>query len=257
MADAPNHFVWYELMTSDTKAAGRFYCDVVGWRAQDSGMPGMSYTILSVGETPIGGLMAMPRDAAEAGAPVGWGGYIGVADVDAFATRVQKAGGAISFGPADIPGVGRFAVAADPHGARFVLFKGTGDAQPQRPARGTPGHVGWHDLRAGDGERAFAFYSGLFGWTKAEAIDMGEMGVYQLFAAGGEPIGGMMTKPASVAAASWLYFFNVTEIGAAAARVTGNGGRVTDGPLEVPGGSRIVQCLDPQGALFALVAPPG
>ena len=33
---------------------------------------------------------------------------------------------------------------------------------------GTPGHVGWHELHAGDGESAFAFYSGLFGWTKAE-----------------------------------------------------------------------------------------
>ena len=24
-------FGWYELMTSDTKAAGKFYSDVVGW----------------------------------------------------------------------------------------------------------------------------------------------------------------------------------------------------------------------------------
>ena len=31
-------FGWYELMTSDTKAAGKFYSDVVGWTTQE--MPG-------------------------------------------------------------------------------------------------------------------------------------------------------------------------------------------------------------------------
>jgi predicted enzyme related to lactoylglutathione lyase len=31
-------FGWYELMTSDTKAAGKFYSDVVGWSTKE--MPG-------------------------------------------------------------------------------------------------------------------------------------------------------------------------------------------------------------------------
>jgi hypothetical protein len=30
------------------------------------------------------------------------------------------------------------------------------------------------------------------------------------------------------------------------------GGKVLNGPMEVPGGDLIVQCLDPQGAAFAL-----
>ena len=49
---AHGKFVWYELMTTDTKAAEAFYSDVIGWDAQDAGMPGMSYTILSAGEVP-------------------------------------------------------------------------------------------------------------------------------------------------------------------------------------------------------------
>ena len=28
-------FSWYELMTSDTKAGGKFYSDVVGWTTQE------------------------------------------------------------------------------------------------------------------------------------------------------------------------------------------------------------------------------
>ena len=35
----PSQFFWHELMTSDVKAAEKFYSDVVGWRATDSGAP--------------------------------------------------------------------------------------------------------------------------------------------------------------------------------------------------------------------------
>lgn len=256
MPTPPAGFVWYDLMTTDAKAAEAFYSGVVGWRAQDAGMPDRSYTILSAGETAIGGLMGIPPEAHAAGARPVWNGYIAVDDVDAVAARVKQEGGGIHHAPEDIPGVGRFACVADPQGAMFMLFKGTTDEQPQPTAPGTPGYIGWRELRAGDGQSAFAFYSSLFGWTKAEAIDMGPMGVYQLFAAGGAPIGGMMTKPDAIPVPSWLYYFNVKEIGAAAARVKERGGQVLNGPCEVPGGSWVVQCSDPQGAMFALVAPP-
>ena len=32
---------------------------------------------------------------------------------------------------------------------------------------------------------SFAFYSGLFGWTKGEAMNMGAMGTYQIFSTKG------------------------------------------------------------------------
>jgi predicted enzyme related to lactoylglutathione lyase len=86
-------------------------------------------------------------------------------------------------------------------------------------------------------------------------MDMGAMGTYQLFAAGGQPIGGMMTKPPSIPIPMWLYYFNVPELDAAVTRIKDGGGQVINGPVEVPGGSWIVQGLDPQGAMFALVAP--
>src|SRR3954470_23714383 len=80
----------------------------------------------------------------------------------------------------------------------------------------------------------------LFGWTKADGVDMGPMGTYQLFAAGAEPIGGMMTKTASLPTPFWLHYFTVDAIDAAAARVTGQGGQVLHGPHELPGGSWIL-----------------
>jgi len=128
-----------------------------------------------------------------------------------------------------------------------------GDAPPELPI-GTQGTVGWRELYAADGSSVFAFYEKMFGWTKAEAIDMGPMGIYQLFAAGDVPVGGIMTKPATIPMPCWGYYFNVDGIDAAAERVTAAGGTIINGPHQVPGGQWIVQCTDPQGAAFSLVA---
>ena len=51
------------------------------------------------------------------------------------------------------------------------------------------------------------------------------------------------------------YYFNVDSIDAAAARVRKGGGNVINGPMQVPSGSWIIHCLDPRGAMFALVGP--
>jgi predicted enzyme related to lactoylglutathione lyase len=252
---AHGKFVWYELMTTDTKAAEAFYTGVIGWSARDSGMPGMSYTILSAGEAPVGGLMAVPKEARDAGAQPGWMGYVAVDNVDKSAAQAKQEGGAIHRAPDDIPGVGRFAIIADPGGATLCLFKEMVEPQAPPPAPGTPGTAGWRELYAADLEAAFAFYSKLFGWTKAEHHDMGPMGIYQMFATGGETVGGMMTKPPQIPAPCWLYYFNVDGIDAAVARVQAGDGGILSGPMEVPGGHWIAQCRDPQGAVFCLVAP--
>ena len=254
MSSIQGKFVWYDVMTSDTKAAEAFYRKAIGWDTNDSGMADRSYTILSMGPARVGGLMPIPDEVRAMGARPMWTGYIAVDNVDDWAQRVAAAGGAVRAPPEDIPGVGRFAVVVDPDGAVFILFRGAGDETPTPAAPGTPGHIGWHELHAADGERAFAFYSGLFGWTQAEAMDMGAMGVYRIFATGGAPVGGMMTKAAEMPMASWLYYFNVDAIDAAMARVKDAGGKVINGPMEVPGGSWIAQCIDPQGAMFAMVA---
>ena len=48
---------------------------------------------------------------------------------------------------------------------------------------------------------------------------------------------------------------NTFGIDAAMTRVKKAGGQILNGPMEVPGGSWIAQCSDPQGAMFAMVAP--
>ena len=247
-------FFWYDLMTTDTEAARKFYADVIGWGAQDSGAPGMDYTVLTVQERGVAGLMALPDELRKAGHPPSWTGYVAVEDVDRSAQRLAELGGTVHRPPTDVPGIIRFAVVADPQGAGFVLAKPLVDNPAPPPPPGTPGTVGWHELYATDATAAFAFYEKMFGWTKAEAIDMGPMGIYQLFASGDTTVGGMMNKPAVVPVPGWGFYFNVAAIDAAAARVVAGKGTVLNGPHQVPGGQWIVQCKDPQGAVFALVS---
>ena len=250
-----NRFVWYDLVTTDAAAALSFYGNVLGWEGRDSGLPDGSYTLFFANGMPASGLMAIPPDKYQAGLKPGWTGYIGVADVDAEAARIVAEGGAIHHAATDIPDVGRFAVVADPQGSVFALFSGPPDRQAPEMPRGTPGHVGWHELRAADGETAFAFYAGHFGWTEADTFDMGPMGIYRIFATGGAPFGGMMTRMDPSMPPHWAFYFSVPDIDVAAGHVRDGGGQVLHGPQEVPGGEWIAQCSDPQGALFALVAP--
>ena len=253
MAKSASPFVWYALMTPDLTAATKFYGDVVGWKIADSGMPGMSYSLLSAGDVMVGGLMQRAPEMGDA--LPGWMGHVYVPDVDDYAKRVTKAGGHIHRDPEDIPGVGRFAVVSDPHGASFILFKPTAMEMPAKAPQGTQGHIGWHDLRAGNGEEAWSFYSKLFGWEKSEAMPTPGGGVYQMFTTGDDMVGGMMTKMPDTPGPMWLYFFNVDAIDAAASRVKKGGGKVVMEPMEVPGGQWIIEATDPHGNRFGLVAP--
>jgi predicted enzyme related to lactoylglutathione lyase len=256
MTDPKPRFVWYELMTSDPDGAEAFYRAVVGWEMADAGQPGMRYTILSAGEHGMGGLMAIPAEAAKAGARPGWLGYLGVPDTDGAAKRIVEAGGAIHRGPDDIPNVGRFAVVADPGGALFQLLTPLPRADVPPPAEPTTlGLVSWHELYSSIGqEAAFRFYSDQFGWETLDLMDMGPMGKYRIFGADGVPMGGMMDKPENAPASAWGFYVNVDGLDAAVGRIGAGGGQVLMGPQEVPGGSWIVQAVDPQGAAFALVS---
>jgi predicted enzyme related to lactoylglutathione lyase len=245
-------FCWYELMTTDAGAATEFYSHVVGWVANKAEIPDnpVDYTLLRIDNEAVAGLMELSDAAGADAAKPGWLGYVLVDDTDASAAKAKALGGSVYMGPMDIPHVGRFAVIGDPHGAAIGLMKWAQPMEaPDIPIMMSQGHTGWHELMAGDLETDFAFYAGLFGWTKAEDMDMGPMGTYRLFGAGGEnSIGGMMTKPEQVPAPSWGYYFAVEEIDAAIARVKDKGGQIINGPMEVPGGAWIIQ--------FALVAPP-
>jgi uncharacterized protein len=252
MASSHGRFVWYELMTTDMEAAKTFYASVVGWRTQNASAPGSAYCLFTIGGSPVAGLMNLPEEARRTGAEPHWIGYVAVDDVDAAVDRIKRLGGMAHVPPTDVPGVSRFSIVADPQRATLALVKGQKSGQAQSAGPGAPGRVGWRELLAANWEKAFAFYAELFGWQKADS-HVGAMGTYQGFSAGGEPIGGMFTKPATLPLPFWLYYFNIDDIEAATTRVEAGGGQILYGPAQAPGGVWIAHCTDPQGALFALL----
>lgn len=257
-ANTEGRFFWYELMTGDQDAAIDFYTKVVGWTASDAEQPDMRYTILSAAGTGVGGIFELTDEMRAGGARPGWLGYIHAADTDAKAKEIEADGGSILMAPGDIPNVGRFALVADPGGAVFYLLTPRprdGDGPPPELDPGTVGTVGWRELYSSSGEEsAFAFYSGQFGWETVTEMDMGPMGKYRIFGKNGDQSGGMMDKPASVPVSAWTFYVNVEGIDAAAERIKANGGSLIMGPMEVPGGSWVLQATDPQGAHFALIS---
>ena len=245
------HFVWYELITTNVEAAKAFYTGVMGWGVRDASRPGRTYILFTAGEALVSGLMDLPDTATQTGGTPFWIGYVGVNDVDTAADRIKGLGGAVHIPPTDIANVGRFSVFADPQGATLALLTPSSPDHETSAGMGALGRIGWHELFAADWEKAMAFHGELFGWQKADS-QIGEMGTYQQFSAGGHTIGGMLTRPPAMPAAFWLYYFNVENVDAAAQRVKAGGGQILDGPLELSGGNWIVQCTDPQGAMFAL-----
>ena len=216
---------------------------------QDVPERGMPYTMWMVDDTPVGAVMELPAKARAMGAPSHWLPYIGTGDVDATIEQALSLGGQVLVPTMDIPGVGQFAVLQDPQGASFAVF--TSATTGGVPATGF-GSFSWHELLTTDPVAAFTFYNALFGWEKTSAMDMGPMGVYQMFGTDERAYGGMFKTAASMPAPPhWLCYVKVADAKATAASVTATGGEVVNGPMEVPGGDWIVQVQDPQGATIA------
>ena len=91
-SDVLGKFVWYDQMSNDLPGAEKFYSKVVGWSLAPNTMNAQKYTLLKAGETMVGGLMAVPAEAAKMGAPPSWLAYIEVPDADATVGQAVKQG---------------------------------------------------------------------------------------------------------------------------------------------------------------------
>ena len=245
--------LWYELMTTDMKAAEQFYRKVVGWTAVPfEGSPQPYSTFNRSGDVPVAGLMKRPDGM---NFPPFWAMYVGVQKLEDGVAHIKKLGGKELSPVIDIPKVGRMQMMTDPQGAAFYIYEPADD--PKQP-EGVPeiGEGSWHELMTTDAPAAMKFYTELFGWKQSETMDMGEMGKYYMFNRPHGMIGGMMNKPPQMASVppNWQIYFRVPDINVAAERIKANGGQILNGPMEVPGGDWVLNAMDPQGAAFSLHA---
>lgn len=248
MPTSQSRFVWHHLATSDVDAAKSFYTQILPWKAQEWELDENYTVFLNNGEA-LGGVRPLEDELKSRGIPPHWMPYVCVYDVDACSRQVKALGGELRMGPNEISNGGCWAVVSDPQGASIGLFEPEGkapghDGQPRR------GEFSWHELMTTDYKAAAEFYRALFQWEKTSEYDMGEMGIYYMFGKRGQIYGGMFNR--SDAPPNWLSYARVDDVKSLAETVKKLGGKILNGPMEVPGGDWIVACTDPQGAAFAL-----
>jgi hypothetical protein len=251
---------WHELMTPDPAAAQAFYAGVFGWRFDPGEVGGRSYDVILAGDTAVGGILGLDEAMQQAGAQPVWAAYAAVDDLAAAGAGVTARGGQVLMEGQRVPGMGSFALAADPEGAPFYLMH-YDSAAPTAPTTATPpfppppGHCAWNELAAADPDRALGFYTGLLGWRQEGEMPMGEHGSYRFVHHGEQMIGAVMPVGDSGMAPGWTFYFVVPDIDAGAAAVRAGGGSVLHDPVEIPGGDYSLSALDPQGASFGVVGP--
>jgi predicted enzyme related to lactoylglutathione lyase len=117
---------WHELHSSDWQAGLAFYKAQFGWSGTGS---------MDMG--PMGTYQFFAMEPAESDAPCGvtaggmmndpqaarpyWQFYFHVDDIDAAVARVKAQGGAVLFGPQEVPGGSWIITGQDPQGAMFAL----------------------------------------------------------------------------------------------------------------------------------------
>lgn len=255
MTNRQGEIIWYELMTRDAEKASAFYGAVTGWRVGAPMPGGPDYRMIEAADGNAGGMLQLDDAMVAAGASPTWLAYFGVDDVDASVAAITAAGGKVLVPAWDAAGVGRIAMVTDPQHVPFYVMRGaTEGATSTVYQRHGLGHVGWNELYALDAEGALGFYHRQFGLTRMGGMPMGEMGEYSFIGhEGGEPVGAIMRCPPG-ARPGWSFYFRVEDVDAAKGRVEDAGGTVVNGPMDVPGGERVLQAVDPDGAMFGLVS---
>jgi predicted enzyme related to lactoylglutathione lyase len=237
-------FVWHELLTPNAAGAHEFYGKTLGWEQQPwEGDP--AYVMFKASSGPVGATVESKTATPH------WLPYISTRDVDATIEAAGRLGGRVEKGATPLPDGGRYAVLVDPQGAPFGIHAAAKPADAVPPA----GEFSWHELATSVAPGiAFGFYGALFDWDEISEHDMGPMGMYLIFGRNGRRLGGMFDKGAAgkPGPAYWLGYARVTDVEGTVERAKAARGSLLMGPMDVPGGDRVAQLMDPYGAFFAL-----
>jgi len=239
---------WIDLSSGDTAGSRGFYSKLFGWQIDVNPDPQYGgYGRATVQGRDAAGIT--PTQAKEQ--PTAWNFYIHTDDVDATARAVEAAGGKVPMPPMDIPEQGRMGVFQDPTGAYISVWQPTNMVGFEAEGDNT---FGWGELNARGIEKAIPFYEKVFGWT-AKRSPMPGGPEYIEFQVDGTSVAGateMNPTAAPSMPSSWLVYFNVDDVAAAAKKAVDLGARELVPAQSYPGGDFAV-LADPQGAAFGLL----
>jgi predicted enzyme related to lactoylglutathione lyase len=247
---APGTPCWVDLASPDCEAAKRFYGEVFGWDAEETGPVEETggYTMFTLRGKNVAG-MAPLQD----GQPPAWGPYVSVTDAAATIKAANDAGATVLVEPLTVPAAGTMAVFADPTGAVCCVWQP--DQHIGAQLVNEPGAMCWNELDTRDPAKAKAFYTGLFGWG-TDTMPGGDGTEYTVWTLDGQGVGGMMAMPDAVPAevpSHWLNSFAVDDCDASVAKIESLGGSVLMPAMDMEGVGRFAVVADPQGAAFSVI----
>lgn len=228
-------FVWFDLVTDDTRTAKTFYARLFGWEFSK----GDDYSIIRSDGEYLGSI-AYGAELDDAQQDARWIGSISVPDVDATAAAARSAGGKVLVEPEELPGRGRSAVVEDPQGGIVALLRSSkGDPAPEKVISGD---WLWIHLWTPDADASARFYE--------TALGFGRRGnLLQYNSASRATLVEFDWKDVT---AMWLPMVLVPDIGEAVTRVKRLKGHVHIEPSSDFGGGTLALVADPTGAAFLM-----
>lgn len=112
----PGSFCWESLFTPEPEKAGAFYAEVFGWSVGEG--PSGPGTLF---EAPGGPVADIEKDEEAS-----WLTVVAVEQLEHACAAARSLGGEVLSAPQETGGFGRYAVIADPGGARIGLFEPNG-----------------------------------------------------------------------------------------------------------------------------------
>ena len=253
-ANAEHHVgkvIWVDLATPNLASAKKFYSGLFGWTFRDIHTGKTDYSVASLGDRPVAGLVHRLVPPAEPKRPA-WLAFVSVRDVDAAQRNALEHGAKVISGPKTYPHRGRQAVLADPEGAVFaILASGSGDPPDFLVA---PGEWIWSSLHAQDPDKDAAFYQALFGYDvfdvpSDDGLDHVILSTDDYARASINALPSHSSRRHS----HWLNFVRVVDTVAMAAKAVALGGRVLVEPHIDRHGGKVAVVADPTGAPFGLM----
>jgi predicted enzyme related to lactoylglutathione lyase len=123
LVNEPGSLAWIELHVPGVTAVQGFYETVLGWRFEETPWGDTTCPLISPAgsdrdaDAALGALVPL-----EPGDPPHWLACFAVRDCDAAVARCRELGGTVHAPAEDVKGVGRTALLADPHEARFAVI---------------------------------------------------------------------------------------------------------------------------------------
>lgn len=244
----PNTPTWVDLSSTDPAASRIFYARLFGWQIEVAADPQFGgYALAQLAGKDVAGIG--PTQSPDA--PSAWMVYIGSADAEEVAERVEAAGGNVVARPFDVADQGRIAVFRDPTGAFISTWQPK--AMAGFGAHG-PNTFAWAELSARNFGKAVPFYAAVFGWTAARREMEGAPPYTEFQLAGQSIAGGMEMNPQAPAQVPsyWMVYFGVEDVAASFRTAIEAGAHEMLAPRPFPGGQLAI-LSDPQGAPFGLI----